>query len=218
MSISANIIQSLNSITWQGAVSASKTLGLFVLGLSIYGIFIFTLYKFVARKDMFELDLNQYNRAKNPAAAKFIAAILYFFEYIFIFPLSILLFWFILVGLLAVLSTTLTIGNIMLIAMAIVATTRVTSFYSEDLSTDFAKMFPLALVATFVLNFGAVSLDSLVSAFGKMTSSFDILVYYFGFVILLEIVMRLLAGFFSLFKTEEEENGEEAEEPEGEEE
>ena len=37
----------------------------------IYSLFVWKFHKFVARKDIFGLDLNQYNKAESPLAGRF---------------------------------------------------------------------------------------------------------------------------------------------------
>ena len=69
--------------------------GLFLLVLLVvlYSVFVWKFYRFIATKNLFGFNLNQYNKSEHPFFSKLIAGILYLIEYIIILPFLIF-FWF----------------------------------------------------------------------------------------------------------------------------
>ena len=55
-----------------------RPLALFVVSIVIYGVFVFHFYRFLARKDIFQLDLSKYNESGHPALRKTVSVIFYF--------------------------------------------------------------------------------------------------------------------------------------------
>ena len=142
-----------------------KPLVIFVLGMVVYSIFIFKFYRFIAKKDVFELNLKQYNKSSHPIIRKTFGIFFYLVEYILLFPLFAF-FWFaILTGLLSFLSKNSSIQEILLVSVAVVAVVRATAYYKEDLSKDLAKMLPFALLGIFLVDV----------SFFTITSSSDVL-------------------------------------------
>jgi len=65
------------AFSWTEGWLAWKPLLIFVIGMAIYGIFVFKFYRFVARRDVFHLNLGQYNKAEHPAIKRFLAGVFY---------------------------------------------------------------------------------------------------------------------------------------------
>lgn len=176
------------------AINILKPLGLFVLGMVIYSVFIFRFYRFLARRDVFKLDLSKYNKAKHPLIEKFIGVILYIIEYVFLFPLFTF-FWFgILTILLVFLSKEQTVQTILLISMAVVGAVRITAYYNEDLSKDLAKMLPFALLGIFIIDISYFNFSESFVKLYEIPSLLNMLLYYFIFILLLEFVLRIGYG------------------------
>ena len=64
-----------------------------VLFIVLYSIFVWKFYRFISKKNILELDLNQYNQSSDPFLLKLFAGFFYFIEYIIVLPFLIL-FWF----------------------------------------------------------------------------------------------------------------------------
>ncbi len=173
---------------------------LFIAGMVIYSIFIFNFYRFVAEKDIFELDLEQFNKVKHAGLKKFFSVIAYLFHYVFLFPLFIF-FWFaIMTLLLAFLARGHTVEQVALISIAVVCAIRFTAYYTEDLSKDLAKMLPFALLGVFLVDFHSFSLSQSFEIIKQLPSMFITLSYYFLFVIILEFILRISDVIVNLFK------------------
>ena len=103
---------------------------LFVLsmGVALFAILIWNFYRFVAKKNILELNLNQYNKAKHPVLEKIFESFLYFLEYIIIMPFLVF-FWFAVFAIfLLLLSENLSTSQVLLIATVVVSAIRITSY------------------------------------------------------------------------------------------
>ena len=168
----------------------------FVIGVVIYSIFIFKFYRFLARKDIFKLNLQQYNYGQNLFMKKFLRVLLYIVEYIILFPV-LTFFWFaVLALLLSLLAQNLDITSLLLVSMALVGAVRVTSYYSEDLSKDLAKMLPFALLGVFLVNINEFSYDAALDTISMIPENLIMIFYYLLFVIVLEFVLRIFHLMF----------------------
>jgi hypothetical protein len=198
------------SFDFNTAYEILRPLTVFVIGMVVYSIFIFKFYRFLARRDIFDLDLNQYNRYKDATGVwlkNLFKLFFYLAEYIFIFPLFVFFWFLVLVVLLAFLSKNQSLDSILLVAMALVVTIRITAYYSEDLSKDLAKMMPFALLGVFLVDVSFFSFSSSWEVILSMKGMIMTLIYYLLFVVALEFVLRILYGIYALlFKQEDEED------------
>tara|TARA_Y100000310_G_scaffold84897_1_gene81748 strand:+ start:1346 stop:1948 length:603 start_codon:yes stop_codon:yes gene_type:complete len=186
------------------AVSILFPLFLFLIGMVVYSVFIFKFYRFVATRDIFELNLQQYQtRAKWAWLKETLSILLYILEYLILFPIFVSTWFAIFAGLLIILSNQ-SVEVILLIAMSIVATIRVTAYYSEDLSKDVAKMLPFALLGIFLIDISFFSLESIVAAITTLPTLLDTIVYYLIFAIFIEFLLRILTFIFRLDNVEGE--------------
>lgn len=181
----------LEQFSIQGAYQTLKPLAIFVAGMVIYAIFIFKFYKFLARKDIFHLKLYTYYNNTQLFFEKMLGSILYILEYLILFPIFTF-FWFgILSILLSFLSKNSEPTTVFMISMALVASVRVTAYYTENLSQDLAKMMPFALLGVFLVDistFNAAEALRIISAFPQQWVQLS---YYFIFVIILEFILRI---------------------------
>ena len=106
----------------QEAVGVLQPLLLLILGITIYSIFIFKFYRFLARKDVFNLNLRQYNEYEG-FFAKIWDGILYTVEFLIIFPLFVF-FWFIIIAFFIGVISTRPFGHVLLVSMGLVAAAR----------------------------------------------------------------------------------------------
>jgi len=130
-----------------GWMQTFVNLFLLVIVVFIYAVFVWKIHKLVAKKNIIELNLRQYNKSEHPFFTKLIAGVLYFAEYILIVPF-LTFFWF------AVFATFITLltedipsATILLISAVTVGAIRMTAYYRENLSRELAKLLPLNLLA-----------------------------------------------------------------------
>ena len=206
--LSADIFTFYNSALSLLPLFAQKFLNLFliVLLIFIYSVFIWKFYRFVAKKNIIELNLNKYNRSEHPVLSKTIAAVFYFIEYIIVMPFLIF-FWFSIFTLFLIfLTDSLEIGFLLIMSAGIIAAIRMTSYYNEGLSRDLAKLFPFTLLAISLLNANFFSIERILSRFQDIPTFFGEIFIYLIFIIILEIILRVVDFLFSLFKLNEEDN------------
>lgn len=160
-----------------------KPLALFIIGMTIYCIFVYTFYKFVSKRDIFGGN----KKGDVGTGARI-------FQYLFLYPVALFFWYIIFFTLILVLAESRTVESVMLMAMAVIAVIRVTSYYKQELSADLAKIMPLALLVIFLLDIKSFSLTTSLEAVKSIfttDATLHILIYYFLFVILLEFILRI---------------------------
>jgi hypothetical protein len=169
---------------------------IFTIGIFFYSVFVWFFYRHLSKRDLFKLDLSKYElpETKWKRAKKAGSVFLYLLKYFIIFPIYVG-FWFaILTFSVFLLSESVPIGQVALVSMALVATVRITSYFSEDLSRDLAKLTPFALLGVFLVKPDFFSLDLLVTRLNAIpTLGWEIL-RILSFCILLEWVLRLICS------------------------
>lgn len=192
MAFDLSAIQDIvRSLSFSEALPVLKLLVFYVVGITIYSVFIFKFYKFIARKDIFELNLQQYGERK---ISNFF---LYVLEYLIIFPL-ITAFWFVILFLLLVfLTKNQEITSVLLTSMAIIAIVRVTSYYNEELSKDLAKMLPFTLLGIFLIDASYFSVSSSIDLLNQAPLYIKDFIYYFLFVVIVEFVSRICYSIYA---------------------
>ena len=84
-----------------------------------------------------------------------------------------------------------TIDEILLISMAVLSAIRITAYYNEDLSRDLSKILPFAMLGVFLIDISYFSLSTSLDGLLGALLSWKTIVYYLGFMIGLEFVMRI---------------------------
>ena len=203
--VTEQILNAYNILLSKIPPIAQTFIQLFLLVLLVFGYawFIWKLYRFIAHKNILGLNLNKYNKSEHPFFAKLFAGLLYFVEYILILPFLIF-FWFVIFAIFLILITEgIEVSAILIIATIIVAAIRMTSYYSEDLSKDLAKMLPFTLLAVAITKPGFFNFTQIITHLQKVPSVFGQIITYLSFIIFLEKILRALDFTISLFGLEE---------------
>lgn len=178
---------------------------LMVLTIVLFSVFIWKVHEFISRKNIIELNLNRYNKSEHPFFEKFLAGILYFVEYIVILPFLVFVWFSVFTFFLIILSEgTIPVEKILVISAIIISSIRVTSYYSEKLSKELAKLLPFNLLAFAILYFSFFGVDKIIEHISRLPLFFESILIYFGFIITLELILRFLDFIFSLFGVEED--------------
>ena len=186
----------LHQLNLSEAVDLLRPAAMFAVGVAIYAILIFNLYRFMSRRNIFNLDFSKYEESKYPALRKTFHLFSYVAKYLLIFPLFAF-FWFgVLVVMVAFLSKTSEVDDLLLIAMAVLTSVRVTSYYTEDLSRDIAKMLPFALLGIFLIDLQYFDLSSSTQLLNRVAVEWNSIFYYWVFVVVLELVLRVTEPYF----------------------
>ena len=171
-------------------LSLLQNIGMFLVGMVIYSLFTYAFYRFISKRDLISMDLSKYR-----GGDAIILGFLYMIEYVLIVPVVVFVSFIILSGLLLILSKTNNVAQVLTIAISVVGAVRITSYFSENLSQDIAKMLPLALLGVFLTDTSSFSIINSVSAASVALKSIDLwitLVYYLGFLIIIEFIVRIL--------------------------
>jgi len=172
----------------------------------MYSIFIWKFYRFLASRDIIQLNLSQYNYSNHPILEKFAAVGLYALEYLIILPFLVF-FWFAILSIfLLVLSESQNTLQILLISAAIIASTRVTSYISEDLSKDLAKILPFTILASFILGTSFFDSKLVITKISQIPSLFDNIITFVVFIFIIEFVFRILYSVYQLIISKNDED------------
>ena len=186
----------LRQLNLSEAVDLLRPAAIFALGVAIYAILVFNLYRFMSRRDIFHLDLSKFEESRFPVLRKTLHLVSYILKYLLIFPLFAF-FWFgVLVVMVAFLSKTKEVEDLLLIAMAVLISVRVTSYYTEDLSRDIAKMLPFALLGIFLINMRYFDFTVSTELLNRVGEEWRSIFYYWVFVVILELVLRVTEPYF----------------------
>jgi hypothetical protein len=178
-------------IDWTAMWHLFQNFSLYVGGMVIYCIFIFSFYERVSKRLIFTYEQEDYSKTKHPGWTKFWNNTVYVFKYLFLAPLF-LFFWFAVIAvLLMLMQDNIAVETAMLIAMALLATIRISAYYTEDLSIDVAKIVPLAMLAFFLVDMSAIDLTSFGQKLISLQSLLSTLLMYFAFTVVLEFLLRI---------------------------
>jgi hypothetical protein len=172
-----------------------KPLAYFIVGIVIYAMFIFKFYVYLAKRDILATD----DDSDEPIAG-FLGWIgnvtSHTLQRLVIIPILVF-FWFsVLAILLLLLSKNHTPDSLLLTALAIVASVRITAYYNEDLSKDLAKMIPFALLGVFLIDLSYFSIETSIGLALQLPDYLLSIVNYFIFVIMLEFLLRIFEYLF----------------------
>lgn len=175
-----------------------------VVMILIYAIFVWKLRMFISRKNIFNFDLNKYNRSENPAIVKIIASAFYLLEYVLIIPF-IVFFWFAVFTffLIFLVKEAITIDKIFLISAVAVASIRICSYipkYGENLAVELAKILPFTFlgIAVFEPDMFVGLASRLSLRISQLPLFFSGTVIYLAFIVILEVMLRFFEFAFSI--------------------
>ncbi|MBS3088970.1 hypothetical protein J4402_04310 [Candidatus Pacearchaeota archaeon] len=177
--------------------------GFYIIFITIYALFVWKFYRFLAKRDIFKLDLNKYNNSAHPIINKFFKVIFFFLEFLIIFPV-IIFFWFGILSLfLLFLSKNQSIDQILLISAGIVGAIRLTAYISEDLSKDLSKMFPFTLLGIFLIDPNFFSIEEFIQKTIQIPLFIQEVFLYLFFIFLIEVIIRLLFTMVTAIRRKE---------------
>lgn len=174
-------------------------LALIIGGITLYGVFVFNFYRFLARKDIFTLNLQKHNQARRPALRKTITVIFYIVKCLMLYPIFVF-FWFaVMATLLYLLGRNQPVDIVMLVAMGVVGAIRTCSYYKEALATDIAKILPFALLGIMLIDSSIIRIIDSTEGVREAALQWETAIYYLVAVVTLEFVLRMATGIFSFF-------------------
>jgi hypothetical protein len=198
---SINVVFKETVVKWISLISSSIpetyqvyiNLGLSIVAITLYGIFVWNFYRFLAKRDLLELNLHQYNKSENASFYKFLAVLLFILEYIIILPIVVFFWFFVMAILIFVLASNLqnNPGLILFISASVIGAVRITSYYKEDLAKDIAKLFPFTILGIALITPGFLKIET-VQSLGKIGNLLNNVFAYLIVIIVIEFLLRML--------------------------
>ena len=186
-----------NGLDIDKAYNLLEPMGFYILGMSIYTLFVFKFYRFLASKDIFEFDVSRLQESKHPAVRVVLHVVFYVAQYLFVFPL-VAFFWFAaFTVLLSFLAPDRPFSDILLVALAVVGTIRISAYVTEDLSRDLAKILPFAVLGIFIVNVSFFKTSESFEVLRQANSDREWILYYLVFLIALEFALRISSAFLA---------------------
>ena len=176
----------------QVALDLLRPLAVYLVGMAIYAVFIFKFYRFLATRDMFELDFSKYEASRFKFVRTVLHFVFYVLRYLILFPVFAF-FWFaVLTIILAFLSKEQVFTDVLLVALATVGAIRITSYYSEGLSRDLAKILPFAVLAIFLIDVSFFEIGESLDILKQANDNRETILYYLLFLIAVEFALRVV--------------------------
>jgi len=168
----------------------------FTLGMFFYAVFVWFFYKKLSKRDIFELNLEKYDlpEVKWKGLKKSWSSFLYVLNYWFLFPLYVLFWFFVLSLFLFFMAKNVSVRQIALMSIVLVATVRITSYFNEEWSQDLAKLMPLTLLAIFLIDPSFFSWNMLLNRLKTLSSLWEDVLQFITFTIFLEWILRICYG------------------------
>jgi hypothetical protein len=170
-----------------------------VISVAIYSIIIWHFYRFIARRDCFKIGECKYPKLVG------------FLKYFLGFPFVAILFFLGFSLLLLFLTRNLDVEMVLSTSFAIILAIRITSYYSEDLSKDVAKMLPFALLGIFLVDPSYFNFDVTMSNINSLPGYASTFAVFIFLLIIIEWILRvLLTVRYAIFPKKEKTHTEKA--------
>jgi len=179
----AQIINLFYKIDFNGLI---LPLLIYAITIAVYGIFIWAMYKSLSKRDIFKLEIDQKKRWKSVAG--------YIVKYLILFPIFVFIWFSFLTIILAFLSKSQSVEEILLISMSIIAAVRITSYYKEEIAIEIAKILPIAVLGIFIVDPHFITLGIVIERLSQLPGMVVLLFNYFLITIILEFLLRFTLG------------------------
>lgn len=179
------------SILFPGHYRDLFTLTIFALLISAYALIFGSFYRQISKRDLLNLNLSQYKQSEHPLLKKIEALGFYILEYIIVLPFIIFLWFAALAFVLILVSEHQTGYQILLVTAATIAAIRILAYANQTLSEELSKLFPLTALTFFIFTPDFFSVERLLDRLVEMPFFFTNALYFLGFIIILEFVLRL---------------------------
>lgn len=185
--------------------TAQSFIKFFVISLLIvlYCLFIWKFYKTIAKKNLIELNLSKYNKSKHPVTNQLIAGGLFLLEYLLIVPFAVFLWFSALTIFLILLAESASLNMILILSATTIAAIRMISYHNEELSSEVAKLIPLTLLATSLFEPNFFSVERILGQIQAIPGVFGNVLTYLLFIVILELILRLLDFLLTIFGFED---------------
>ncbi len=180
------------SVDWAYVWTVGQPFLLFLGGMVLYALFIYAFYEKVSRKLIFSYEFRDVRGAKHPRLIRFMSVVEYGFKFVFLTPLFLFVWFVIITALLLLMNPDLPLQEGMLLGMSMLATIRIVSYIRSNLAEDLAKILPLAMLALFLVDRNVIVVTDFLQDAKSLPANLGILAVYFGFMVLLELFLRVV--------------------------
>ncbi len=180
----------------------------FILLLTAVALFIWKFYNSLSEKDILPLNLSKYGKGADAGIGKIFAIGLYLLEYIIIAPIFIALWAAALSAILLLITKQRSIDEILMISVAMIGAVRILAYYKKEVAIDLSKLFPFVVLTVFLLEPGALSVQSTILKFGEIPLLLNSFAFFLLVVFVIELFLRLLYTIFEFWSSEDD-SGEE---------
>jgi hypothetical protein len=167
---------------------------LLTAGIAIYAIIVGSLYVKLSKKVLYELRLHDRLGRPKGTGSSILSAVSFALHYLVVFPLISFVWLLVISFSLYLLSRTLTLDAIFVIAISLIAAIRVCAYYREDIAVDVAKLLPLVLLGLVIVEPSTFTPALLRARLEALLSSFPSSLPFLGFVVGLEFFLRAALG------------------------
>jgi len=163
-----------------GDLSGLTSLFYLAISIAIYSIIIYHFYRYIARRDCFKPSKRKHTKTIG------------FCKYFFIFPFIAIMFFLGFSLMLLFIAKNIEVTTALSTSFAIIIAIRITSYYTEDLSKDVAKMLPFALLGLFLVDPSYFKYEDIVDKINSLPEFAITAIQFIIFIIILEWILRLL--------------------------
>ncbi len=167
-----------------------------------YVLFAFFSAKYLARKNIFGLNLNQYNKSNHPLLSKIYRLFLYTIEYLVILPAFIILWFYLLAAFLSLFLAGTSASLILLMAATLTVSIRILTYINEGIAHDVSKVVLLVFIAFSIISPQFSNINATIFVISQIPSILNHILYYLVFVLLLEFLMRIIYITYTFIKGE----------------
>ncbi len=164
---------------FSGDLSAFVPIFYLVISIAVYSVLIWHFYRFIARRDCFKISETKHSKLVG------------FAKYFFLFPFVASLFFIGFSMMMLFLTRNYEIPAVLSTSFAITLAIRITSYYSNDLSKDVAKMLPFALLGIFLVDPSYFRFEDVIDKIYLMPEFLVLCIQFVLFIIIVEWVLRI---------------------------
>jgi len=150
-----------------------------IIMIAIYSIVIYHFYRYIARRDVFKKSESKHSKAIG------------FLKYFLLFPFVAMLFFIGFSLIFIFLTDSYEILDVLYVAFAIIVAIRITSYYTEDLSKDVAKMLPFAILGIFLIDSSYFSMETVSERINQLPENINAIIQFLILIILVEWILRI---------------------------
>ncbi len=178
-------------------------IALIALLITLFFIFVYKLYHIICKKNLIELNLRQYNTSSHSGFKKFMGTILYFIEYLIIFPIFVTIWFTIFVIFVMLLAKALDLATVLTVSTIIIIVIRTTAYFKESLSKEIAKLLPFTMLVVAISEKEFFNFERVFSRASEIPLFFENILVYILIIVAIEIILRFFDLIVLLIRGEE---------------